>query len=235
MLGWRAASNLGLHVGSRFHANGTWNTVTGIFSTGNAFGDSGAMFPLPAVQAYNRLPGIVTLLFVKVTPGSSSAQVAHRVERALPELTTIRTASEFGRADRNLVFLQAAVNGSTVLAVLIGAVIVGNTMLLSLVERTREFGLLRAVGWTRRRTVGLLLWESLLLAVVGTVVGIGLAFLVVAILERLPALSGILHASYSGDAFFRALVTALAMTLIGGLYPSIRAARLSPLRALSYE
>ena len=73
MLGWRAASNFGLRVGSRFHANGTWNTVTGIYSTGNSFGDSGAMFPLSAIQGYNRLPGIVTMAFVKVTKGVAAA------------------------------------------------------------------------------------------------------------------------------------------------------------------
>ena len=71
MLGWRAAANFGLHTGDRFDANGTWNTVVGIYSTGNAFGDAGAMFPLPAIQGYNRVPGIVTLAFVKVTPGTS--------------------------------------------------------------------------------------------------------------------------------------------------------------------
>ena len=76
MLGWRAAANLGLHVGGRFQANGTWNTVVGIYSTGNAFGDAGAMFPLPAIQGYNRVPGIVTLAFVKAIPGASVAAVA---------------------------------------------------------------------------------------------------------------------------------------------------------------
>ena len=76
MLGWRAAANFGLRVGDRFHANGTTNTVVGIYSTGNSFGDAGAMFPLPAVQGYNRVPGIVTLAFVKVTPGASVAAVA---------------------------------------------------------------------------------------------------------------------------------------------------------------
>ena len=190
MLGWRAAANLGLGVGDRFDANGTSNTVVGIYSTGNSFGDAGAMFPLPAIQGYNRVPGIVTLAFVKVTPGASPATVANHIDYAQPELTTIRTASQFGRADRNLVYLQAAVNGSTVLAVLIGAVIIGNTMLLSLFERTREFGLLRAVGWTRRRTVSLLLSESLLLAVLGALIGVALSFAVAAALSQLPAAQG---------------------------------------------
>lgn len=235
MLGWRAAANLGLHVGSRFYANGTWNTVTGIYSTGNAFGDAGAMFPLPAIQAYNRVPGIVTLVFVKVQPGASVAAVARRIDYQHPELTTVRTATQFGRADTNLVYLKAAVNGSTALAILIGAVIVGNTMLLSLFERTRELGLLRAIGWTRKRTVSLLVFESLFLALIGAAGGVALSYAVTAVLEILPALKGVLHANYTQGAFWRALETALGMTLVGGLYPTIRAARLSPLKALSYE
>jgi putative ABC transport system permease protein len=235
MLGWRAAANLGLRVGSLFHANGTWNTVTGIYSTGNQFGDSGAMFPLPAMQGYNRVAGIVTLAFVRVRPGASPTAVAARIGYNLPELTTIRTANQFGRADRTLVYLQGAVNGSTVLAILIGAVIVGNTMLLTLYQRTREFGLLRALGWTRRRTVALLLGESLFLAVVGAALGVALSFLVVSLLARLPVLEGLLQPAFSQSAFFRALYTALVMTLVGALYPTIRAASLSPLEAINDE
>jgi putative ABC transport system permease protein len=235
MLGWRAAANFGLHVGDRFDANGTWNTVVGIYATGNAFGDAGAMFPLPAIQGYNRVPGIVTLAFVRVNPGASVSAAAAQIDYAQPELTTIRTAAQFGRADQNLVYLQAAVNGSTVLAILIGAVIVGNTMLLSLFERTREFGLLRAVGWTRRRTVSLLLGESILLAIVGATMGVALSFVVAVVLENLPSLKGVLHPNFTEGAFWRALFTALVMTLVGASYPTIQAARLSPLKALSYE
>jgi putative ABC transport system permease protein len=235
LLGWRAAANLGLHVGDRFNANGTSNTVTGIYSTGNAFGDAGAMFPLPAIQGYNRVPGVVTLAFVKVSPGMSANSVAAHINSSQPELTTIQTAAQFGRADRDLVYLKAAVDGSTVLAILIGAVIVGITMLLSLFERTREFGLMRAVGWTRRRTVAEFLAEVVLLAVLGAGIGVGLSFAVAAILAQLPSLKGVLHPNFTQAAFWRALLTALAMTLIGALYPTIRAAVLSPLEALSYE
>ena len=172
MLGWRAAQDLGLTVGDHFTANGTVNTVVGIYSTGVSYGDLGAMFPLPAIQAYNRVPGSVTLVFVKVAPGYPVARAQAQLQAQHPELTTIRTAAQFGRADRNIVFLQAAVTGSTILSLLIGAVIVANTMLLSLFERTREFGLLRAVGWSRWRVVSLVVSESLMLALVGSGVGV---------------------------------------------------------------
>ena len=235
MLGWRAAQNFGLGVGSRFQANGTWNTVVGIYSTGISYGDLGAMFPLPAVQAFNRVPGSVTLVFVKVAPGYSVPRVQAALESAHPELTTIRTASQFGRADRNIVFLKAAVTGSTILALLIGAVIVGNTMLLSLFERTREFGLLRAVGWSRGRVVALVVSESLLLAVVGSAAGVGLSYLVTFVLESLPQLHGVLHSSFTAGAFWRGLLVGMGMAVLGSLYPAIRAASLPPVKALSHE
>jgi len=235
MLGWRAAQNFGLHVGSRFHANGTWNTVTGIYSTGNSFGDSAAMFPLAALQAYNRVPGSVTLIFVHVEPGWPVAKVEREITQEHPEMTTIQTASQFGRADRTLVFLEAAVTGSTILAIVIGAVIVGNTMLLSLFERTREFGLLRAVGWTRTRVVLLVVGEGLVLALIGAGLGVGLSFAATAVLERLPDLRGVLHSNYTNDAFWRGLLTGLGMAVLGALYPAMRAANLTPLKALSHE
>ena len=235
MLGWRAAEDMGLHVGDGFYANGTKNTIVGIYSTGSSFGDLGAIFPLSAVQAYNRVPGAVTLVFVKVAPGYRIGEVEKRITYAHPELTTIRTVTQFGRADRNLVFLKAAATGSTILAVVIGAIVVGNTMMLSLFERTREFGLLRAIGWTRTRVVSLLLGEGMVLAVVGAAVGVGLSYLVTSILQALPQLAGVLHSNYTSEAFWRGLYTGLGMTILGTLYPALRAGFLAPLQALSHE
>ena len=57
MLGWTAQST-GLHVGDRFHANGTINTVVGIYSTGNVFGDAGAMFRSLPFRATTASPGL---------------------------------------------------------------------------------------------------------------------------------------------------------------------------------
>jgi putative ABC transport system permease protein len=235
MMGWRAAQNFGITVGDRFHADGTWNTVVGIYSTGIAFGDLGGMFPLPTIQAYNRVPGTVTLVFANTVPGVRVSAVEKRIARQNPELTTITTATQFGRVDTSLKFLQAAETGSAILAIVIGAVIVGNAMLLSLFERTREFGLLRAVGWSRSRVVGLMLGEGALLGVIGAGVGIGLAFMATTVLEAVPGLRGILHTNFTSSMFAKGLYTGLGMTILGTLYPAIRAASLRPLKALSHE
>ncbi|MHB1504280.1 MAG: ABC transporter permease [Acidimicrobiales bacterium] len=235
MLGWRAAQHFGIHVGDKFKANGTVNTVVGIFSTGNSFGDDASMFPLPALQGYNRVPGIVTMVFVKTVPGVPVSSVTKRISRNLPELSTITTASQFGRADLTLVFVKAAATGSAILAVVIGAIIVGNTMLLSLFERTREFGLLRAIGWTKTQVLSLVMGEGLVLALVGAGVGVGLSFAAAVALEHVPALIGVLHAHFTTSAFWRGLLTALVMTLLGTFYPALRAALRSPLDALGHE
>jgi ABC-type lipoprotein release transport system permease subunit len=71
--------------------------------------------------------------------------------------------------------------------------------------------------------------------VLGAVLGVVLSFAVAAGLAQLPALRGILHPNFTEGAFWRALFTALVMTLIGAVYPTTRAALLSPLQALSYE
>jgi putative ABC transport system permease protein len=235
MLGWRAAQNLGLTVGDTLRANRTTNRIVGIFSTGDSIGDSASMFPLVALQAYNDVPGDVTLAFVKTAPGASVSAVEHAIDSDNPELVAIRSAAQFGEADRNLVFLQAGATASTILAIVIGAVIVGDTMLLSLFERTREFGVLRAVGWTKRRVVSLVLAEALVLAVLGAGVGVGLSFAAAQVLESLPSLRGVLAVQFSAEAFFIGLYTAIGMVLIGGLYPALRAAFLKPLKALSNE
>jgi putative ABC transport system permease protein len=235
LLGWRAAQNFGLHVGDHFVADGADNTVVGIVATGNSFGDDAAFFPLPAEQGYNRVPGIVTLVFVKTAPKVPVATVEHRITQDQPELETIRTAQQFGRADLTLVFVRAAATGSAILAVVIGAIIIGNTMLLSLFERTREFGMLMAVGWVRSRIVALILEEGLALAVIGTAVGLALAVGVTSLLTTLPQLRGVLHPDFTASAFVTGLATAFAMTLLGTLYPALRAALRSPLQALSHE
>jgi putative ABC transport system permease protein len=235
LLGWRAADSLGKRVGDPIVVDGDRYTVVGIYRTGQALGDAGSMVPLVTLQARQRQAGLVTLAFVQVDKGTPLAPLRARIHRDQPTLTTVRLASEFGRVDRNFQFVSAADRGSTYLALIIGAVIVTNTMLLSFFERTREFGLLRAVGWRRWRIMLLVVGEVLLISLGGAAIGVGVAYGATTGMTHVAHLAGYLHPVYSAGTFWRALYLAIGIGILGALYPAARAAFLRPLVALRRE
>jgi putative ABC transport system permease protein len=235
MLGYRAARNLNKRVGDTMVLDDATYRVVGIFATGQEFGDSASMLPLKHLQASERKPGDVTIAFARTEPGTDIEALRGRIEHDNPELVTVQTATEFGRADRNLQLISAADKGATLVVLSVGALIVTNSMMLSFLERTREFGVLRAIGWSRWRVMGLVVGEAMFISVIGAALGVAVSFGATAILERLPSLRGILDPAYTADVFWRALYTAAGIGFFGALYPALRAALVAPLEALRHE
>ncbi len=235
MLGYRIAADLDKGVGDSIDIDDSAFEVVGLFATGQVFGDSAAMMPLRPLQARERKPGALTLAFVRVDPSADIESLRTAIEDESPQLATVRTESDFGRVDRNLALLNAANFGGSILALLIGAVGVMNTTLLSFFERTREFGVLRAIGWSRRRLLVLVVGEALIVSLFGAGAGVGLGFAAVAFLERLPDLLGVFRPEFTSAVFGRALGFAFGMTFLGALYPALRAVRLLPIEAVRHE
>ncbi len=235
MLGYRAAQELGKGIGDRIILGDDEYTIVGIYSTGQVFGDSASMLPLVTLQADERKPGTITIAFVRVRPGADIDALRARIEQALPQLATVRTESDFGRVDRNLELLSAANTGVSALALVIGAVTILNMMVLSVFERTREFGVLRAIGWSRRRVLAEVMGEAFIVTLAGAIVGIGAGFVLIGLLEDAPALKGLFSAQYSTDVFVRALLITFGMAASGALYPAARAALLRPITAIRHE
>ncbi len=235
LLGWRAAESLGAHVGDRLTMDQNSFRVVGIYSTGQAFGDSGCMLPLAWFQTFQRQPATYTLLFVRTTANTSVAALQARVDRDFPQLVAIRTLQEFGRADRSLSLVLAANDGASILAVVIGAIVVMSAMSMSFIERIREFGILSAVGWSRQRVAAMIFGEAVLTGLIGVAGGLALSLLAVTVVAQLPSLTGVLHPVYTTGVFARGLLTAAAMVLIGALVPSLRAASSKPMDALRHE
>jgi len=111
-----------------------------------------------------------------------------------------------------------------------------NTMMMSVYERTREIGVLRAVGWRRGMVLRQMVGEALLLTLTSGLAGLGAAVGLIGLIKSIPSL-GII-----GDVFLitplvvaQGLVLCLVLGLVGGLYPAWRATRLSPVEALRYE
>ncbi len=235
MLGFRAARDLNKSVGDTIKIEDNAFRIVGIFSTGQVFGDSASMLPLVTLQGLERKPGDVTLGFIRLKQGTDADALRARIEKENPELATVRTESEFGRIDRNLKLISAANVGVSIMALAIGAIGVFNTMMMSVFERTREFGVLRAIGWSRARLVTLVMGEAVAVSLAGAMLGCLAGYVAVKLIEQVPDLVGVFQPVFTAGVFERALGIAVGMAFVGSLYPAVRAAFLVPLDALRHE
>ena len=130
------------------------------------------------------------------------------------------------------------------LTLAIGGVGLANIMLVSVTQRTREIGMLKSIGATRRAILAQFLLEAVAIVTVGGIIGVAAGWAVTAVLGSLPLLGPLFHQTNgSGDIRLRistfAVITSTALLegigLIAGLLPAIKAARLDPIEALRYE
>ena len=130
------------------------------------------------------------------------------------------------------------------LTLAIGGVGLANIMLVSVTERTREIGVLKSIGATRRSILAQFLLEAMAIVTAGGVLGVAAGYAVTGLLQTLPLLgplfkdtsgTGDIHLRISAFAVLTSTLMLEAVGLIAGLLPAIRAARLDPIDALRYE
>jgi putative ABC transport system permease protein len=235
ILGERAASDLGAAVGDSVVLDSREFTVVGIYRTGSLYEDGGAFANLATVQEIAAKSGVVTAIFVSAEAGVDPIALASEIEDRFPNLATISDVSEYGKVDQGITLLDAANLAISILAVGIGAIGVMNTMVMSVFERTREIGILRAVGWSGGRILRMIIGESLMLCLVAMVAGSIAGFLAIQGLLLVETIRSLLRPEYTVDVFVRGLVVAVVVALAGAAYPAFRAVRLTPMEALRYE
>jgi putative ABC transport system permease protein len=209
--------------------------ITGVFETSSVFQSKGAATSLKKLQEMEKQEGYVTLIYVKLDDNADIESISQRIEEEFPDLITIKSASELGNVDKGLELMDAASSAVSLLAIVIGGIGVTNTMIMSIFERTREIGVLRAIGWRRKRILSLILGESMLLCLFSVPIGSLMGIFGVQLLSLYPVISGILEPIFTLEVFARAFLVAFAVGLIGGFYPAYRASKLSPSEAMRYE
>jgi len=234
LLGRVAARSFDKDVGDTLHITGGAFRIVGIYETGDAFEEGGAVIPLKEAQTLLLQPRRVSLFYIRLRDPDDEARLQTRVEQRLPDLM-LSTTSEFADRQQMVEIMEGFALGIALLAVVIGGVGMANTLFMSVFERTREIGLLRAVGWRRGRVLRLILGESLALSLLGGLVGIGLGVAAVTLMRGLIPFFGVLGVSFPPELFIRALVTVAVLGLVGGAYPAWWASRLLPLEDLRYE
>jgi len=120
-------------------------------------------------------------------------------------------------------------------ALIIGGIGVLNTMFMSVFERTREIGILRAIGWRPQRVMQMILMESVLLSIGGGVIGTAGGLGLIVMLSHFPAVSGVVHAAITPGIVIEGFAIAILVGVLGAAYPAYRGSRLLPTEALRHE
>jgi len=209
--------------------------VVGIYEHGSEHFDSGGLITLREMQKYMDRPRQVQFYEIKLVDAQHRGTVLDALQHEFPELSIARS-SEFMEYQSDRRTTRAFVNAILVFSLAGGTVIVMNTMMMSVLERTREIGLFRAVGWSQRQVLGLFVSQALALTSGAGLLGLGAAWLLLRAFTLLPAMSTVGNvAAWPPLVLLRVGLLCIGMGIVGGLYPAWRAIRLQPVEALRYE
>ncbi|HYY04808.1 MAG TPA: ABC transporter permease [Gaiellaceae bacterium] len=231
-----AGDRRGAKIGSRLRITPTRSfRVSGIYHSGDSFEDAGAVVPLRTAELLDHRPGEVTTVAVAVQPGRRGSDIAKGLERRFPGTVAVTEPGQAIKVDTSSRLIVDTGWIISLLALIVGGVGVTNTMAMSVVERVREIGILRAVGWRTWRIGALIVGEALGISALALGLGLGLGVLAAHVFSDSTSTSSLVRPDFTGGVFAWGLAFALGVALIGAAYPMWRAVRLSPIEALRRE
>ncbi len=234
VVGRMMMDTLGKKIGDTIELSGARFRIVGVYESTISWEELGGVITLRDAQNLTGRPRKVTMAAVKLHDPKIAYEVVEKINRQFADVhATLSTEFSSQMPDRQST--DVMLNAISFLAIFVGGIGVLNTMLMAVFERTREIGVLRALGWRRRRVLMVILKEAVVLGLIGGVGGIFFAFLLAFSLSKAPMIGGLLTTVWEWDIFARAVGVAVTLGIIGGLYPSYRATRLQPVEALRYE
>ncbi|MFO8149939.1 MAG: ABC transporter permease [Trueperaceae bacterium] len=237
VLGPQTAERLALGVGGTLRLNPRASfEVVGIGSSAGGLLDNSVLVPISSLQAAIGVEDRVSFFVIEIVEASKANEVAAAIMADHPDLGVQTRAELLEVIERGLAISDVVRLGISAIALIVGAIAVANTMLMSVFERTREFGVVRAVGARPRFLFGLVLLESVVLSLIGAAVGVALGFFGAWIVNLVSLdLIALEVAAVTPRLVAFAVAVAAGMGLLAGLLPAGRAARVPIAVALARE
>ncbi|MFJ9019417.1 ABC transporter permease [Streptomyces sp. NPDC102259] len=239
------AKEHGVRLGSvlpvEFPGDRTTSLKVGALSdqdAGDGFGMQGGLFlGIATVEKY--VPGGQdSALYVNAASGTSGEQLRPRLEKTLDAYPQVqaRDQADYKKLVHDqiavLLYLVYALLGLAIVIAVLGVV---NTLALSVVERTREIGLLRAIGLGRRQLRRMIRLESVVIAVFGAVLGLALGLVWGVCIQQVLELQGMKALAVPWGTIVAVVVGSAVVGVVAALLPALRASRMNVLAAIAHE
>ena len=232
ILGEIYAEDNDYHLGDTIKISGEEFEIVGIYETGDQSMAGGVFTSISKVGDLMDDTDSISNIYVKVNKGEDPQAVADRIDDLYgDDIATVTSVMEMQQMGDMLNMLQASTWAISLLAIVVGGLGIINTMLMSVFERTREIGVLKAVGWSNRKILTMIVGESLVITIVSAIIGSVIGFAACTLLGPQMGISPL----FTPKIFIQAFAIAIVVGIIGGLYPAIKAVKLPPTEALRYE
>jgi putative ABC transport system permease protein len=189
---------------------------------------------LRQVQELTGNTGMVNAIYVKVDNPSNIPSVIAELKKKLQDYPIFSMEEYTSLISYNsLPMLSRFTNVVVGISIFIGFAVVCLSMYMAVLQRTREIGILKSLGASRWYVINTIIREAVLLAIVGTILGIGMSYATKWLLQTFAPAT--LPPAIDPTWWPTAAAIALIGAVLGALYPGLRAARMDPIEALSYE
>jgi putative ABC transport system permease protein len=213
--------------------------------------DYSVYIPLEQAKSFFNTTETSTIVVqVEQSDEESIAQTSKKIEDAFDsQILVVSSASIYKTISSVMDQVQVLMTGVIAISLLVAGVGIMNIMIISLMERTREIGIMKAIGMKDGTVLAIFLSESLIMGLVGTLSGIGFGYLLALGVNNLDLLGGMISSATEGTVMggipstpiltttnlLSALFFGIAVSILFGIYPAWRASRLEPVDALRYE
>jgi putative ABC transport system permease protein len=233
VVGDATADALAKKLGDEIEIFGERFTVVGISNYKAIINRGTVMMPLADLQELSYRPSQVSMVHVNVARDASKAEVA-RVRADIEALggVMVSTSSETLDHDRNFKILNAVSLAISIIALAMGVIYVLNSLVMATQERTREIGIVAAIGWSDTRIMSSIVIEGLLMCAFGCAFGVLISFFAAFAFPLIPTIGDMISFRPSLRLMAATISAAFVLCAIGSLYPAWRAISLMPAEAL---
>jgi len=236
VIGEKLAKVYDLGVGSKVELDsGEKYLIVGIYSSWLNFLNSGIVIDLKYAQQLMDKPDKTSLLFLTLKDTTKTVEVIHKINKEFLDMRAIESEqlpNYLGPLKSTFYFSKIV----SMMTLLIAVAVLLNTFIMAISERTKEVGILSAIGWSRQMIILIFLVESLLLSFGGGIIGYVCSYPVMYILlNNFSNISMYLPGAPSIDIFFNVLLMSLIIGILSVLFPALYGTKINIAKAIHHE